>query len=180
MEHKAGNVYYLGLYQGDAIVTPQGAASVAWKWKIPSNFPVRKAPVFYMSVVSVFCDDTTGDQKDKPHFLRLLTNTENYFASSGYPVVAQLDFTSLPSPSTNHYWTLTNGVTSEVILSSNTQYLSFDIVNQLMEVLPIKTDYGESLNIVVKIVFPEHNEIRDNTLMSYAQSTIGNPPFNRL
>lgn len=180
MEQKPGNIFYLGLYSVDAIKTTAGDATTSWKWKIPSNFPVRKAPVFYLSVVSVFCNDTDGENKDEPHFLRLLTNTENYFPSSGYPVVAQLDFTSLPSPATNHYWTLTNGVCADVVLSSNTQYLTFDVVNENMAQIPVQATTGESLNIVVKLIFPEHNEIRDNTLMSYAQSQVGNPPFNRL
>jgi hypothetical protein len=34
--------------------------------------------------------------------------------------------------------------------------------------------------MIVKLEYPEHNEVRDITLMNYAQSQVGNPPYNRL
>lgn len=176
-----GSFSYLALYSKDAVKVEALGVTYNWKWTPPTNLQARKAPVLFLSVCSAYIDDSTGNNPALPHMLRLKIPSENFYSNETtaphitYPIVAIM-VRDAPS---GHWYVL--GENSPVIqVPSNLQVLDFDIVDGDGNILGVDSGAGETLNIILKLHHPEHNEVRDNTVMSYAQSVVGNPPFNRL
>lgn len=180
-----GSFSYLALYHKDAkkLQTDTGE-TYNWKWRMPTNLQARKAPVAFLSVCSAYTDDSGGGVAGVPHMLRLRIPTDNYFSSEiegcpapyiVYPIVAQL----IRDAPAGHWYA--QAESNPIIqIPSGLQTLEFDMVDGNGNIIAIDSAAPETLNIILKLYYPPHNEVRDNTLMSYAQSEIGNPPFNRL
>lgn len=177
-----GRKDYIALYDKDADTDLNDALTgyISWKWKVPQTLQRRKSPVWFIKVKNLYLDDSTGTSPGLPHMLRLKNGySENYhtYETSNQlsgPILAILTRDNI----TGHWTTFIENPSIQI--SSNVQYLEFDIVNGSGTVLPILSGTGGNLNIILEVEYPEHNEVRDNTVMSYAQSTVGNPPFNRL
>ena len=177
-----GGISYLGLYSKDAVKNTVLGITNNWKWTPPTNLQARKAPVLFLSVLSAYVDDSQGASAGVPHLLRLKIPAENFYANEttapyiAYPIVCQM---SRDTPA-GHWFSVASENNPVIQVPSNLQVLEFDIVDGGGNVIGIDSGAGETLNIILKLIHPAHNEVRDNTLMSYAQSTVGNPPFNRL
>jgi len=175
------NCVYLPLFSKDAIKLTSGGLTYNWKWTVPTTLQQRRAPVVFLSIQSCYCDDSNGASAGVPHSLRLKTQAENMLLNEttspyvAYPIVAQL---SRDTPA--GHWMSFYENNPRIQIPSNLQILEFDLIDGGGEVISIDSTAGETLNMIVKLEYPEHNEVRDVTLMTYAQSTVGNPPFNRL
>jgi len=176
-----GNYSYIGLYSKDAVKLSTDGATYNWKWTPPMNLQARKAPVLFLEVLSAYVDDSNGASASIPHLLRLKIPSENYYANEttepyiAYPIVAQM---IRDSPA--GHWYVQANANPIIQVPSNLQVLEFDLIDGGGNIIYIDSTAGETLNIFLKLHHPAHNEVRDNTLMSYAQSQVGNPPFNRL
>lgn len=176
-----GSISYLALYSKDAVKNTAAGVTSNWKWTPPTNLQARKAPVLFLSVCSAYVDDSTGASAGVPHLLRLKIPSENFYANEttspiiAYPIVAQL----IRDAPTGHWYAQAEG-NPVIQVPSNLQVLEFDLVDGGGNTISIDSGAGETLNIILKLHHPPHNEVRNNTVMSYAQSEIGNPPFNRL
>jgi len=173
-----GDVTYLPLFEKDATTDTAGGKTSNWKWSIPTNIQARKAPVLYLSICSAYIDDSNVSAAS-PHNIRLKVPSENYLMNEkaspylGYPIVAQL----IRDAPAGHWYALPQN-NPIIQISSNLQTLEFDIIDGKGQVIIINEI--DSFNLIIKLEHPSHNEVRDNTVMSYAQSIVGNPPFNRL
>lgn len=178
-----GSVSYLALYGKDAVKTLILGLPYVWKWTVPTNLQARKAPVLFLSVCSAYIDDSTGANPGVPHMIRLKIPAENYYAYEttapyiGNPIVAML----IRDAPTGHWYAQADS-NPIIQVPSNLSVLEFEIVDQNGNLLGIDSgvDGGGTFNMILKLYHPAHNEVRDNTIMSYAQSQVGNPPFNRL
>jgi len=175
-ETNLGHFDYIALFSNDATITLNGAASNNWKWRVPTALNRRRAPYWFLSVASCYCDDSTGTTNGRPHFLRLKVPPQNYYQQEDninglnsmiYPIVSNL----IRDVPTGHWYSISQ---DNVVIQvpSNLQYLEFDIVDAWGTVLNINSDAanGESLSVVLKITYPARNEITDNTNQTYIQS----------
>jgi hypothetical protein len=175
------NVVYLPLFSKDAVKLTTGGATYNWKWTVPTTLQERRAPVCYLSIQSCYCDDSTGASAGIPHLLRLKTMSENMLFNEntapfvGYPIVAQMN-RDTPAG----HWTSFYENNPRIQVPSNLNILEFDLIDGGGNIISIDSTAGETLNIIVKLEYPDHNEVRDITLKNYAQSIVGNPPLNRL
>jgi len=175
---------YLQLFNKDAYKTYDAAVyPYNWKWTVPTSLQKRRGPVCYLSVLSCYIDDSTGGTTANiPHMLRLKVPSENVLMNEvtepyiTYPIVALL-VRDAPSG----HWTTYSENNPRIQISSNINILEFDILDGVGNVLSISSSSGDdAFNIILKLEYPEHNEVRNMVVGSYAQSEIGNPPFNRL
>lgn len=175
------NVVYLPLFSKDAVKLTSSGATYNWKWTVPTSLQERRGQVVYLSIQSCYCDDSTGASAGVPHLLRLKTQSENMLFNEnttpivGYPIVAQMN-RDTPAG----HWTSFYENNPRIQVPSNLNILEFDLIDGGGNVISIDSTSGETLNIIVKLEYPEHNEVRNVTLNNYAQSIVGNPPFNRL
>lgn len=180
-----GKCEYIALYHKDASYTLNGDGNIiTWKWRVPQTLNRRKSPSWFIKMNNLYLDSkTAGQGKDKPHFIRCKVVSENYHtfekngSNIGFPILTMLSI----DVEDGHFTTWTNN--PSIMVSSSIQYLEIDIVDGNGVVIPVGNAgelTGVSLNMILEVEIPEHNEVRDNTVMSYAQSTVGNPPFNRL
>jgi len=175
------NVVYLPLFSKDAVKTYNGnSLPYNWKWTVPTTLQERRAPVCYLSIQSCYVDDSTGASAGLPHNLRLKTMSENMLFNEnigpivGYPIVSQM----VRDTPTGH-WTCFYENNPRIQVPSNLNILEFDFIDGQGNVIVID-GAGETFNMIVKLEYPDHNEVRDITLKNYAQSQVGSPPFNRL
>lgn len=179
-ETNLGHFDYIALFTNNAQITLNGTASVGWKWRVPTAMNRRRAPSWFISVASCYCDDSTGTNNGRPHFLRLKVPAENYHQQEDniqgintmiYPIVSNL----IRDTPTGHWYSLSQ---DNVVIQvpSNLQYLEFDVVDAWGTVLNINSDAsnGESLSIILKVTYPERTEVMANTTQTYAQSIVGN------
>jgi hypothetical protein len=182
---------YIGLYDKDAVKTAGSVANStsAWKWTLPTNINSRQAPTCRLSVASAYLDDSyttpAGNQNcSAPRMLRMKIFSENFLQNEitspyiAYPIMGIMNRDTLVG-----HWCLPQAPHQiDVDFSTNIRTIEFDFVDE--DGLLISTlqtaNVGGKFNMILKIEYPEHNEIRNETVMSYAQSQIGNPPFNRL
>lgn len=176
-ESNLGHFDYLALYTKDAVITVTGAASTNWKWQLPAHLNRRKAPYWFLSVQSCYCDDSTGTSNGRPHFLRCKVPSENYYSYEtgiqiggtpvNYPIVSNL----IRDVPTGHWYSISQ---DNVVIQvpSNLQYIEFDIIDGWGSVLPINSDAanGESLTILLKITYPARGEVMDNTNQTFIQT----------
>jgi hypothetical protein len=172
MDMNLGQFDYLALHQKDATILTDGSNAIYnWKWKVPTSLNRRKAPYWFLSVVSAYCDDSSGSEAGNPHFLRCKIPAENYFTyetSSPYinfPIVAQL----IRDSSTGHWYSISQ---DNVVLQvpSNLQLLEFDIIDGTGNVIAINNSTIESLNIICKITYPARQEVTENINQTFVQS----------
>lgn len=174
-ETNLGHFDYLALYQKDAALTINGTSIVGWKWQIPQSLNRRKAPYWFLSVVSCYLDDSNGATNGRPHMLRCKIPAENYHAyetaaspSGVYvysPIVSQL----IRDAPTGHWYSISQ---DNVVIQvpSNLQFIEFDILDGNQNVLTVDSTIGESLNIICKITYPARQEIQDNTNQTFVQT----------
>ncbi len=176
-ETNLGHFDYIALYTKDAAITlNDGTSSINWKWQIPTHINRRKAPYWFLSIQSCYCDDSTGANNGRPHFLRCKVPADNYYTYESninggtpinYPIVSNL----IRDTPTGHWYSLAQ---DNVVIQvpSNLQYIEFDIVDGWGSVLPINSDAanGESLTIICKITYPARNEVMDNTNQTFVQT----------
>ncbi len=175
------NVVYLPLFNKDAVKLTNVSGDIYnWKWTVPTSLQQRRAPVVFLSIQSCYCDNSAGGTPSGlPHLLRLKTQSENMLLNEttapfiAYPIVSVL---SRDAPA--GHWMSFYENNPRIQIPSNLQILEFDLVDGGGELIAI--DPGDTFNMIVKLEYPEHNEVRDVTLNNYAQSIVGSPPFNRL
>lgn len=173
-----------------------------WKWQLP-NLYQRRGPVMFVSVISAYCDDSQGvagggGSNGVPHFLRMKVFSENFKALETsmspifhytnqdtvpqyitYPIVSSL----IRDVGTGHWYSLSQDSLT-IQIPTNTQYLEFDLVDGQGNLLPICSQQSvlgnasfqeqTSLNITLKITYPERTEVMANTIQTYQKSVIGN------
>ena len=172
---------YLPLFSKDAVKLSSGGFTYNWKWTVPTNLQQRRAPVVFLSIQSCYCDDSTGASAGVPHLLRLKTQSENMLLNEttspyiNYPIVSQL---SRDTPA--GHWMSFYENNPRIQVPSNLNILEFDLIDGGGNLISIDSTAGETLNIIVKLEYPEHNEVRNTMVGSYIQSEVGMPPFNRL
>jgi len=174
---------YLQLFNKDATKLLDGNLfPYNWKWTVPTSLQKRRAPVCFLSVQACYIDDSTGATPNIPHMLRLKLPSENVLMNEvsepyiNYPIVAML-VRDAPSG----HWTSFSENNPRIQVPSNLNILEFDVLDGVGNVLPISSsNTDDAFNIILKLEYPEHNEVRNIMVGSYAQSEIGNPPFNRL
>ena len=174
---------YLQLFNKDATKLLDGnLMPYNWKWTVPTSLQKRRAPVCFLSIQACYLDDSTGPTPNIPHMLRLKVPSENVLMNEvsepyiNYPIVAIL---TRDAPS--GHWTSFSENNPRIQISSNLNILEFDILDGVGNVIPISsTNTADAFNIMVKLEYPEHNEVSNTIVGSYAQSQVGNPPFNRL
>ena len=179
---------FIGLYDKDATKTLSGNATTSWKWTLPTNLNARQSPLMKVSVAAGYLDDSYGTvigyhNASEPRMLRIKVYSESYLQKEKtstviYPIM------SIPvrDAFVGHWLCPQAPHQIDIELSTQISQLEFDFVDfdgNVLETLSGAT-VGGIFNMVLKLEYPEHNEVRDNTVMSYAQSQIGNPPFNRL
>ncbi len=170
-ENNLGHFDYLAFHDKDASKTMLLTATTAWKWQIPTGLNRRKAPYWFLSVVSCYCDDSNGTSAGLPHFLRCKVPTDNYFSSEtaspyiNYPIVSQL----IRDTPAGHYYAISQ---DNVVIQvpSNIQTIEFDLLDGNGVVIPIDATSGETLNIICKITYPARNEITDNINQTFVRS----------
>lgn len=181
-ETNLGHFDYIALFSNNATVTSNGGTN--WKWRVPTAMNRRRAPSWFLSVASCYCDDSTGGNTT-PHFLRLKVPAENYHQQEDniqgvntmiYPIMAIL----VEDQNNGHYYSLAQ---DNVVIQvpSNLQYLEFDVVDAWGTPLTIASNAsnGKSLSVILKVTYPERTELMANTTQTYAQSIVGNiRPFN--
>lgn len=179
-ETNLGHFDYIGLYHKDAILSISGGAVYNWKWRVPVSLDRRRAPSWFVSVVSCYLDDSNGAAAGQPHFLRMKTYSTNYHTYEepvntnstnmiNFPIVSIL----VRDAAVGHYYSLSQ---DNVVIQvpSNIQYIEFDIIDGLGNVLNIDSTNGESMNITLKVTYPERTEVMANTIQTYQKSMIGN------
>ncbi len=171
-ETNLGHFDYLALHHKDATKLTDGSnATYNWKWQVPTGLNRRKAPYWFLTVVSAYCDDSAGSEAGFPHFLRCKIPAENYFCCEtntpyiNFPIVAQL----IRDVAAGHWYSISQ---DNVVLQvpSNLQYLEFDVVDGTGNVINIDNTSIESLNIICKITYPARSEVMDNTNQTFVQS----------
>jgi hypothetical protein len=91
-------------------------------------------------------------------------------------ILAMVDFRG----NTDHY-ALIPETAPQIQISTNIPYIEFDLIGSDGSVKTLDNgDATHTINLLLEIEYPEHNEVQNSTLMTYAQSEVGNPPFNKL
>jgi hypothetical protein len=155
---------------------------------LPTNINKRKAPTVRVSVASGYLDDSyttaAGNQNcSQPRMLRMKVFSENYLQNEAsstilFPIMGML----VRDAFVGHWYVPQAPHQVNVELSTNIRVLEFDFIDEDGEVISTLSTVNEGgkYNMILKLEYPEHNVLRDETVMAYAQSQIGNPPFNRL
>lgn len=182
---------FIGLYDKDAVKTTGSVANstTAWKWTLPTSINSRQAPTCKLSVASAYIDDSygtpAGNQNcSQARMLRLKINSENFLQNETqapyiiYPIMGMM----IRDAFVGHWYLPQAPYQVELDFSTNIRTIEFDLVDVDGNVLDTlsTSSVGGQLNIILRLHYPEHNEVRNDVVMSYAQSQIGNPPFNRL
>lgn len=172
-ETNLGHFDYLAFYDKDATKTTLLSATTSWKWQVPPSLNRRKAPYWFLSIVSAYCDDSSGASAALPHFLRCKIPSENYHAyeSSGssvfitFPIVSQL----IRDAAAGHWYSIAQ---DNVVIQvpSNIQFVEFDLIDGNGIQIPIDSTSGESLNIICKVTYPARSEVMDNTNQTFIQT----------
>lgn len=176
------NVVYLPLMFKDCKYdTINTSEHYNFRWNVPSSLQARKAPVCYMSLLMVAIEGTNTNALQSLFVRMNNIYSENVLMNEvnspfiGGTILALLDFRG----NTDHYATLYES-NPKIQLGTNLAELSFDLVDGEGNIVRLSGAKTHSINFILKIEYPEHNEVRDITLKNYAQSVVGNPPFNRL
>lgn len=177
------NKVYIPLFFKDATYKLEATTNhrYAFRWALP-NLDQRRGPVCYLSLKNIAIEGTVENTR-QCLWLRInnmmsdnMLVNETTSPYVGGTILAMLDFRG----NTDHYAFLPESA-PKIQMTTNMKYLEFDIIDSGGNVETIDSaDTTATINILLQIDYPEHNEVRDTTLMSYAQSVVGNPPFNRL
>jgi hypothetical protein len=183
---------FVGLYDKDAVKTTGTIANSvnAWKWTLPTNINARQAPTARLSIASAFLDDSyatpTGNQNcSAPRMLRMKIYSENFLQNEtsspyiAYPIMGMM----VRDAFVGHWYLPQAPHQIDLDFSTNIRTIEFDFIacedGSVLDTKVLLSQAG-NLNIVLKLEYPEHNVLRDEIVMSYAQSQVGSPPFNRL
>ena len=172
-ETNLGHFDYLALYDKDATKTTISGATTLWKWQIPTSLNRRKAPYWFLSVVSAYCDDSNGASATLPHFIRCKIPSENYhsYESSlstnfiNFPIVSQL----IRDAAAGHWYSLAQD-NIVIQVPSNIQFIEYDLIDGNGNIIAMDSTSGESLNIICKITYPARMEITDNINQTFIQT----------
>lgn len=182
---------FIGLYDKDAIKTTGSVANStsAWKWNLPTNINSRQSPTCKFSIASAYLDDSyatpTGNQNcSQARMLRMKVFSENFLQNETtapfvtYPIMGMM----VRDAFVGHWYLPQAPHQIDIELSTNIRSIEFDLIGADNSVLDTKSELslGGLFNIILKLEYPPHNEVRNEKVMSYAQSQIGNPPFNKL
>lgn len=183
---------FIGLYDKDAVKSNtlgMANATTAWKWTLPTNLNSRQCPTAKLSVASCYLDDSyttaAGTQNcSKPRMLRMKVYAENYLQNEtsstiiGKPIVAIMTRDAF----VGHWYAPQAPHQIDLDFSTNIRQIEFDFVD--LDGAPISTlsavAVGGKLCMVLKLEYPEHNELRNNVVMSYPESVVGMPRYNKL
>ena len=167
-----GNVEYIFLRYADCSATNGNT----FEWTLPI-LPQRESSTMYLQIaqLSLHYEGTDISGNPQPQYLAY----NNLFSDNMYSTDNSTLLACILSrdDATGHYEC--NPDSPVIQVSSNLRKLNFSLKN------PIETDSQNigstgSIMILLKVIRPQHNVVRDNTLKSYVQSEVGNPPFNRL
>jgi hypothetical protein len=174
---------YIPLYNKDATYDTEAVTGhrYAFKWELPT-LDARRGPVCYLSLKNCAIEGTVENTRQC-----LWLRVNNIFSENvkineknspivGGTILAMLDFRG----NTDHYAFLPESAL-KIQMSTNMKYLVFDIIDSGGNVESIDSaDTTATINLLLQIEYPPHNQVPDTTVMSYAQSEIGNPPFSKL
>ena len=178
---------FIGLYDKDATKSLAGNACYNWKWALP-NLDARKAPTMKLSVAAGYLDDSyptpTGTQNcSAPRMLRFKLFSEDYKQNENtvpyitYPIMSIM----VRDAFLGHWYCPQAPHQIDIDIPSNIKYLEVDFLNTDGNVLSMLKDVNNAgdFNMVLKLEYPKHNELRNEEVQSYAQSQIGNPSFKQ-
>lgn len=150
-----------------------GTAIQSIKWKMP-YVSQQTSPFMTVSVQSCYVDDSAGVKVALPHILRLknilptnaiLPNGEtgnNSVGDKNSVIMALLNRDVIPG----HWFINGNDSTPKYTLPTNLQYLEFDFVDG--DGLAI--EITENVNIIMKIEYPQTNEIMNQVVGTFAKT----------
>ena len=178
-ETNLGHFDYIAFHHKDATLSAANNVSFTvynWKWQIPPSLNRRKAPYWFLTVVSCYLDDSGGSSTGLPHFLRCKIPAENYHSIENpsntqstnyvtYPIVSQL----IRDVAAGHWYSISQ---DNVVIQvpSNLQFIEFDILDGNSNVIQTYAATGENLNILCKITYPARMEITDNINQTFIQT----------
>ena len=169
-----GNVEYIFLRYADC--STYGTGGNLFEWTLPI-LPQRESSIMYLQIaqLSLHYDGTGVEGNPQPQYL-VYNNlfSDNVYSTDNSTVLATI---LTRDDATGHYEIPTDAPVIQV--SSNLRKVSFSLKN------PITTDNQDigdtgSIMILLKVIRPQHNVVRDNTIMSYVPSEVGMPRYNKL
>lgn len=174
---------YVPLMYKDATYLLNGTQRYAIRWTLPNLNP-RRSPVCYLKLKACAVEGSSQDAREC-----LWIRMNNVFSEtvlvnerSGTTIVGgTLLGLVIFGDNTDHY-NLVPESAPQIQISTNLSYIEFDLISPAdgSIVYLDGADLAHTLNIILEIEYPEHNEVSNTIVGSYAQSVVGNPPFNRL
>lgn len=169
-----GNLEYIFLRWEDCI--QYGLGGSTFEWKLP-NLPQRESSTMFIQIAQLFIHYEGDGTAGNPQPQYLIYN--NLFAENMYCTDKSTTVACIYSrdDATSHYEANPDSPVLQV--SSNLTKISFTIKN------PITTDTQNigstgSVMIILKVIRPQHNVVRDNLVKSYVPTEVGLPRYNRL
>jgi hypothetical protein len=152
-----------------------------FRWELP-KLDARRAPVCYLSAKACAAEGTVETVRQMKWLRINNIYSENVLINEtksptvGGTFLAMLQF----SDNSDHFELLPESA-PKIQMSTNMKYLEFDLIDAMGEVEQLKTgDTVGTLNILLQIEYPPHENVPYTMVSSYAQSEIGNPPFSKL
>jgi hypothetical protein len=175
------NKVYIPLFYKDATYNTDGLGNrYAFKWAL-QNLDQRRGPVCYMSLKMIAIEGTTSNTK-QCLWLRINNMmSENVLVNEttspyvGGAILALLDFRG----NTDHYAFIPESA-PKIQMTTSMKYLEFDMIDSAGNVETLASADDKSISLLLQIEYPEHNDVPNTTVMTYAQSEIGNPPYRKL
>jgi len=174
---------YIPLMYKDATYKLDGTDRYAIRWQLP-NLQARRGPVCFLKLKMGAVEGSSQDARECL-WLRMnnvfsesvLVNEREGTTNVGGTLLGMFIF----SDNTDHYNLIPESA-PQIQISTNIPYIEFDLISPADGSI-VYLDGGDAahtLNLILEIEYPEHNEVQYTTVNTYAQSEIGNPPFNRL
>lgn len=171
-----GNVEYIFLRDLDCNGGATGAGTGTFVWRLPT-LPPRESSSMYIQIsqAMVHYAGTGATGNAEPQYL-VYNNmySDNLYSTNNSQMLACM---LERDTATGHYKPQTEPPVIRV--PSNLTQISFSVYNGGVDEIN-NTGLTGSVNILLKIIRPQHNVVSSNLIKSYVQSEIGNPPFNRL
>jgi hypothetical protein len=167
----------------DATYQSDGTDRYANRWTLPNLNP-RRSPVCYLKLKMCCVEGASLDARECL-WLRMnnvfsetvLVNERSGTTIVGGTLLGMLIF----SDNTDHYNIIPESA-PQIQISTNLSYIEFDLISPADGSI-VYLDGGDAshtLNLILEIEYPEHNEVSNTMVGSYIPSEVGMPPFNRL
>lgn len=172
-----GNVEYIYLKDTDCNGGAGGKSVGIFTWTLP-KLPARESSTMFLQVsqVSIHYAGVGTAGNAEPQYLTYENlYSDSMYSSDNSTVLA----TIIDRDDTGGHWHIESSGAPVIQVSSNSNTITFSVRNQFNNEINGLGTLG-SVSILLKIIRPQNNVVRDNTLKGYETSMIGSPPFNRL